>query len=63
MVEIVGIISFSIGMLVGFCVCALLSVNKINGEIYYIDLSDKNNDITNDNDNNNDDKGVSNEEI
>lgn len=55
----VGIISFSIGMFVGFCLCALLSASKINGEVYFIDLSDG--DIVNDNKKNN--EGGSNEEI
>ena len=54
----VGIISFFIGLFIGFCTCALLSANKIDGEIYYIDMSDKNEEIDDD-----DDEGDNDEEI
>lgn len=53
----IAIISFSIGLFIGFCLCALLSANKIDGEIYYIDLSDRDNDIINDNDGNDNEGG------
>ena len=42
-VMIVGmVIGLFIGLTLGFITCALLSANKVNGEVYYIDMSKSN---------------------
>lgn len=36
------VIGIFIGFTLGFTACALLSANKINGEVYYVDMSKSN---------------------
>ena len=36
------VIGIFIGLTLGFITCALLSANKVNGEVYYIDMSKSN---------------------
>lgn len=38
------VIGIFIGFALGFTTCALISANRVHGEVYYVDMSQCNND-------------------